>query len=316
MRSRNPLPLLFICILTLVLCLPAKAMAAGRIDTEQEVSLTVTFQSNDTVLTDLPFDLYLVATMDEYGELTVAEDFRTFNIDIRGRDDESWRTLASTLEGYVLQYATPIDSGVTDQNGQVFFPCLVESLPHGLYFVPGFRYVQGEFIYEAEPFMVLLPCVDEVSNQWIYDLSVQPKYSQPEDRPIVRRVLKVWNDDGDAASRPEEIVVQLLRDGKVYETVTLNEENNWRWMWGDLSGHSRWWVAEQVPEGYTVEISQEGITFVMTNTPEVPTTPDEPDEPQLPQTGQLWWPVPTLAVAGLFLIAVGLLRRRGGYDEA
>ena len=314
MRSRNPLSILFIFLLTLVLCLPAKAMAADQIDTEQEVSLTVTFRSNDTVLTDLPFDLYLVATMDAYGELTVTEDFRTFNIDIRGRDDAGWRTLASTLEGYVLQYATPIDSGVTNQHGQVAFPNTVDTLPHGLYFVPGFRYVQGGFIYEAEPFMVLLPCVDEVRNQWNYDLSVQPKYSQPEDQPVVRRVLKVWNDNGDAASRPKEIVVQLLRDGEVYETVTLNESNNWRWAWVDLSGQYRWWVTEQVPDGYTVEISQEGITFVVTNTPEIPDTPDEPekpDEPHLPQTGQLWWPVPTLAMAGLFLIAAGLLRRRG-----
>lgn len=131
---------------------------------------------------------------------------------------------------------------------------------------------------------------------------------------MVRRVLKVWNDNGDAASRPKEIVVQLLRDGEVYETVTLNESNNWRWAWVDLSGQYRWWVTEQVPDGYTVEISQEGITFVVTNTPEIPDTPDEPekpDEPHLPQTGQLWWPVPTLAMAGLFLIAAGLLRRRG-----
>lgn len=36
---------------------------------------------------------------------------------------------------------------------------------------------------------------------------------------------------------------------------------------------------------------------------------------KLPQTGQLWWPVPVLACAGLGCIAVGLFRRREDRDE-
>ena len=36
---------------------------------------------------------------------------------------------------------------------------------------------------------------------------------------------------------------------------------------------------------------------------------------QLPQTGQLWWPVPVLACAGLGCIAVGLFRRWEARDE-
>lgn len=42
-----------------------------------------------------------------------------------------------------------------------------------------------------------------------------------------------------------------------------------------------------------------------------PTKPSEtPPKPVLPQTGQLWWPVPVLVLAGLALILVGLLRRK------
>ena len=36
---------------------------------------------------------------------------------------------------------------------------------------------------------------------------------------------------------------------------------------------------------------------------------------KLPQTGQLWWPVPVLACAGLGCIAVGLFRRREARNE-
>ena len=63
--------------------------------------------------------------------------------------------------------------------------------------------------------------------------------------------------------------------------------------------------------------------------PTNPTTPDKPEYPgidipddtppleePLPETGQLWWPVPLLTMAGLLLIIIGLIRRRGAsYEE-
>ena len=40
-----------------------------------------------------------------------------------------------------------------------------------------------------------------------------------------------------------------------------------------------------------------------------PPTPPTPPTP-IPDTGQLWWPVPLLAAAGLALVAFGLIRNR------
>lgn len=76
-------------------------------------------------------------------------------------------------------------------------------------------------------------------------------------------------------------------------------------------------------EDYTVLVTQEGTTFVVTNTydegtpenPEQPENPDQPGNPTLPQTGQLWWPVPVLVAGGLLLIVIGVLRRRGNTHE-
>ncbi len=59
------------------------------------------------------------------------------------------------------------------------------------------------------------------------------------------------------------------------------------------------------------------------NTPQLSGPPDEIelddlDVPlgDLPQTGQLWWPVPMLAGAGVLLLLAGLIQhRRGEYDE-
>lgn len=55
--------------------------------------------------------------------------------------------------------------------------------------------------------------------------------------------------------------------------------------------------------------------IVFTNTYEPPSTPPgtpgKPGKPNLPKTGQLWWPVPLLAAAGLLLFAAGRIRSRG-----
>lgn len=53
--------------------------------------------------------------------------------------------------------------------------------------------------------------------------------------------------------------------------------------------------------------------------PTTETTEPKPTEPKLPQTGQLNWPVPLLAVAGLVLFTAGWYlrfgRKKDGYEE-
>ena len=67
--------------------------------------------------------------------------------------------------------------------------------------------------------------------------------------------------------RPQEITVQLLRDGAVEDTVTLNAANSWRHEWTDLSARYAWTVVEtDIPVGYTVKNELQGITFTVTNT--------------------------------------------------
>lgn len=325
----------FIPLLLVFLMLPVTAYAAGSIDPNQEVKLTVSYRDGSTPLSGAEFSIYLVATVDEYGELTATDTFKQFNVDIRGKNDDAWKALASTLEGYVLRDAVaPTDSGRTDKDGYLYFPTGGQKLPQGLYLVLGQRYSQSGYRYDATPFMVMLPTQDTVKNQWDYDVIVSPKFDKSEipDRPstVTRKVLKVWEDNGYTQQRPKEIVVQLLRDGKVYDTVTLNAENDWRYSWSGLNDNYRWTVVEKECDGYTVKISREGVTFVVTNTyipetppptkpseptePPTPTTP--PDKPNLPQTGQLWWPVPMLLFAGLMFVVVGLIRRRRTDDEA
>lgn len=336
MKKHKRLISLLLTLLAVVMLLPVHAFAAGRIDPNINVSLTISCYDHKIPLTGARFHIYLVATVDEYGELTTTEPFRQFRVDIRGKDDKAWRTIASTLEGYVLRdQIPPTDSAVTDSEGSACFPTQGKVLTQGLYLVLGDRHVQGNHRYDPTPFMVMLPSQDLERNTWNYAVTANAKFdiSEIPDRPdkpdtVTLQVLKSWKDTDHEETRPKEVIVQLLKDGVVYDTVTLRHDNNWRYRWRSLDAKYKWTVVEKEVDGYTVEITREGDTFLITNTysedipdeptpigPGTPDKPTEPEKPSLPQTGQLWWPVPVLIAAGLLSIVIGLIRRRGAEDE-
>lgn len=315
-------------VLLVILMLPATAFAAGSINLSQDVKLTISYQDDAMPLAGAEFSIYLVASVDGNGELTTEDTFKQFNVNIRGKNDAALKVLATTLEGYVLRdNIAPTDSGKTNTNGYLSFPTGTERLTPGLYLVLGSRHTQGGFRYDATPFMVMLPTQDAEKNEWIYDVLVSPKHDSSEipDTPsaITRKVLKVW-DDADNKNRPTEVIVQLLRNGEVYDTVTLNDDNNWRYTLSNLDDSYTWTVVEKEYEGYTVQIERDGITFVIKNTyetnipdnptPNVPVSPKPtnptPNNPSLPKTGQTWWPVPLLLMGGLSFIIVGLICRK------
>lgn len=329
---------LLVCLAALCALLQASASARGLIDTGETASLTIRYDWEG-----VSFRLYRVAEVSPYGEYTLTGDFKDYPVSLEQSSQAGWRALAATLEAYaVWDSLTPLDQGTTDSRGRLTFAPLAA----GLYLVTGERHSDGSYSYTPEPFLVSLPGLDG-EDEWLWNVTASPKYDrdpEPDDGTIRRKVLKVWNDGGDRSERPSEIVVQLLRDGVVWDVVRLSERNNWSCEWRDLAPGHVWLVVElEVPEGYTVTIDREGITFVITNTrtPEVPDTPppegpgpDGPDEPTLPdqpgtpvtpgqpskpilpQTGMLWWPAPLLACAGMGLVLAGwLLRRRGEKDE-
>lgn len=317
-------------LLAAVLCLlTSVAQAAGSIDLTRKPTLTLTYRDGKTALSGAKFSIYRVADADETGELTVRSEFDEFDLDIRGKNDRRWREMAQTLESYVLRRElTPADSGKTDKTGMLTFPTQGKTLAAGLYLVIGERHTQGGNDYDAEPFFVLLPTQDLENNEWVYDVSANVKFGKtpvPDDGDTVtRKVLKVWDDDGAEDSRPREITVELLRNGKVYDTVKLSEKNNWRYTWLDLDADARWSVTEKTVSGYTVSITREGITFVVTNTkkpdrtdtPDTPVKPSNPSKPSsltkptLPQTGAVWWHVEALALSGLVFLILGALDRK------
>lgn len=371
--------------LLLALALPCAAWAAGSIQLDKEVSLDIVYKTDTAPLSKATFSIYLVATVDEYGEFTPTDAFAPYYVNISGKDDEAWRAQASTLEGYVLlDKIAPTDTGKTDVNGKLHLPTGDKKLVPGLYLVLGDRLKQDGWRYDAAPAFVTLPTTDTTTNTWQYNVVAAPKHEasqapsdsgSTDNNSTKRKVLKIWQDTGHENARPQLITVQLLRDGEIYSTVTLSAKNNWRYTWDNLSDESKWTLVEKATPGYTGTVTKNGITFTVTNTyttnnpdnpnkpdkpdklggpdgpdnpdnpdnPNNPNNPDDPDKPdkpgtpgdngttggntpggtpdnqpdapKLPQTGQLWWPVPIMLFAGLLLVLMGLMQRRGVHNE-
>ena len=158
------------------------------------------------------------------------------------------------------------------------------------------------------------------------DASVDP--SNPDKHSKRLRVEKVWSDS-DKEHAP--VTVKLYRrtgenNGEYVESVTLDADNQWTHEWTSLDGHSEWYVLEvDVPKNYKVSYDNAVETkTVITNTADSGTpggklppggAPGQPPQngsgTPLIQTGQLRWPIPVLAIAGVLLTSIGwMLRRR------
>ena len=343
---------LTITLLTLAVIVGSLAVGASAyewLDTTDPVTLEVCFIHGEETIPGAEFSLYRVADIAADATFTLAGDFAGYPVSLVNLDTAGWRALAGTLAGYAhVDGLVPIAVGTTDENGVLDFG----SLSQGMYLVIGKSVTIGQYTYTAEPFLISLPDADEF-GVWVYDVTAVPKSSvyyddgESGENVISRKVLKVWTNETETSVHPEEITVYLLQDGEIYDTVTLNDLNSWRYTWKELGERHQWTVVEEPVEGYTVSVSLEGATFVITNrAQDVPIDPVEPDpgpdepgpdnpdpddpkdiddptdadrpgesEENLAQTGVLWWPVPALAAAGLVLVCIGILVRRREHEN-
>jgi hypothetical protein len=243
---------------------------------------------------------------------------------------DNWAARAITLETYVLDQnnqgspIAPDGIAYTDANGIAKF----EGLKVGLYLVVGdSKTLDDGTVVTPSAAIVTLPYYGD-DGEWEYNRTVEAKndFDTPSHTFLETTdlaVVKVWDDEGHEDARPNEVSVVLYKDGVFYDTVVLNADNNWRYKWYDLDETARWQLIERdVPEGYTMtSVLDEGL-FTVTNTYETTDEPGPTPTPTsntpkptkttidnvvetLPQTGQLWWPVSMLSIAGVGVFALG-----------
>ena len=334
-----------ICIWTLLWLGSIGMRASTSIDITRAGTISVEYSHGDTVLVGAAFDLYRVATVSPDGTYRLCGEFASYPVDVNGSTAQAQRQTAFALYSYVgMDSIASSHSAVTDAFGKLTFPA-AGTLDPGMYLLIARPHTEDGKQYTCEPTIVKLPDRIGAESSFTYDITLYPKADAEEISPVLqtvnRKVLVVW-EDNNAADRPTSVTVKLVCDGTVYDTVTLIAADNWRYTWRGLAADKIWTALEVVPDGYTMSVTQEGITFVITNTkrnadpppqttapavtdePVVTTAPavttavstaPAPDKPELPQTGQLWWPVPILAAIGCILCILGVIFKRGASDE-
>lgn len=355
-----------ISLLLILLILPNQASAAGTIDFNQPITMKIEYiyweGTRQVPVEGAQFDLYFVADVSADGsEYTLTEQFAPYISQITDLDNLNGlnalqrRRLAINLKTLAeTKGFTPVDTVRIEENGYAELPTAEgKQLKAGLYLMIGQKCTIDGYTYTASPSIITLPNQDDTTGNWVYDVTVQPKMgrapAQEDDEKISITVTKKWEDKSDS-NRPTEITVHLNNGSEVYETVKLNAENRWTYVWKDLTKGADWSVTEEPVEYYTCSVERNGDTFVITNTlsgnPPDGDDPDNPDDPdgkhddpsdnpgdsddggnggngggsgdsgdsgnrgKLPKTGVLWWPIPCMVILGIAFIIIGIELRK------
>lgn len=284
---------LFVLSLALFIICPITAYAA-EFDGNRNGSITVTLldQYGKEPIEGAVFDVCYIASVgiNTDGKLNYiyAQNYKDCGIELD--DPELDAKLSDFVEGKNLAF-THI---TTDKDGVA--SC--GNIPLGLYLVKQVSGPEGYSI--CSPFVVTVPMQNEA--EFVYDVNASPKTDTVKLVDI--SIKKVWN--AGKAVVPFSVSVQLLRNGKVVETATLNKSNNWQVTYTDMPQSDAYEIKEvNVPKGFAATYSQKNYVFTVTNTS------------ALAQTGQLIWPIPVLAAVGMLLLVMGfLLLRRPGENDA
>ena len=182
----------------------------------------------------------------------------------------------------------------------------------GLYLIRGLTVATEAGISVFADFFLFLP--RSVGGSYTYAVDAAPKHATfvPDGEELEYSVLKLWKDAGADAVRPAQIHVDILQDGQLWESVILSAGNHWRYSWKAPAGHSFAVVERQVPEGYTVTVTENGTAFVLTNT-----APPDTDNPQTGDTAPITLYILLLSLSGLALVLLGIRAlRRKSHDES
>ena len=287
----------------------------------------------------MELSLYRVAEYEESGSFILTERFRKYPVSLEQKSQEGWQGAADALADYIRRDGITADAVLASGSDRKV--CFTD-LNRGLYLVLGQTTELQEDgktqIYEPQTALIALPEDSKETSEGkdpyqvtaVLKFEKNDKPGKPEEKEETKiHVLKVWKQDQEE-ERPESIVVELLQmdvegNTTVVDRQTLTKENQWSYTWKNLSAQMRWSVSEaEVPKGYTVAVTREGNTVVLTNTAKKPGKLDGEVNPpskrttgkttdktsdKLPQTGQLWWPVLVLLFAGAICLLVGRVLR-------
>ncbi len=308
MKTKKLISVVAILVMLAVFVFPLSSTATALSDKKGSITLNLTDSDTETPLANVPFRLYFIAKAYESGNgirYELIPPFDEANVDTDDLQDSS---LPVHLAYFAFSNSQPYTEKTTDENGVLSF----DNLEAGLYLVVPMQ--NAEDTYTTSPFVISVPRYDSQNKDWEYDIDASPKIfdgdGNEDGTETYISVVKKWETN---TSHPESVTIVLLRDFQEYLKVELNADNNWHYRFDNLPKNHIWNVVEEnVPDGYTVYYETSSNTVAIINKSERPqeegtTKPPEgeTEEDKLVQTGQLNWPVPVCAIAGLLIFSIG-----------
>ena len=309
-------------IIAFVLCIclylmPCQVQAASTTDakepisTEQDCSLDISYCSGGVAFSELPIKLYKIADVSADFQYTLTSSFEESNLILNGIQTISeWNVIRSTLETYILANGVDADfNSITDADGKASF----DTLRPGLYLAITDSVTQDNTTYVFDSALIALPGLG-TDGLWQYDVEVSSKFQiippSEDDEEIELKVLKLWKGDNGTSARPTTIEVEIFRNGTIYQTVTLSENNHWTYTWSVRDDGSDWKVVERnIPTGYTMTIEERETSFTLTNTYNRD-VPDNPDDPELGEVSNIMLWFILMIISGSMLIILEITRKR------
>lgn len=182
--------------------------------------------------------------------------------DILNADQQTLRDFANTMAGYIAVNKPAAENTLkTDSAGVATF----NQLKDGLYLAVVAPYQGNVLTCQTAAMLVALPNVHKNADEQ-RTLSIEPKADCAVPPTTTISVTKVWKDK-DQSKRPESVTMNLLQDGKIYDSIMLNTANGWKYTWKGLQAKHEYTVVEaNVPGNYTALVDRENNDYTVTNT--------------------------------------------------
>ncbi len=276
---------IFVMTLTVVLlcCLALPCFAAEE---KGIISITLEDKSKNKI-NDVTVYLCQVAQLNNNGYYPTTA-FEDSGISVSGLINSPDESSAKSIINYIKNNQIEVISTLS-KNGKATF----SNLDLGIWVV----FCDEDSKYTFNPYIVFLPY--ESGGKLYYEVSSVPKIEDSKPDEISIYVVKKWDDKNNAAKkRPDSINIELLNGSTVVSTAKLSESNGWSHTFTGVSKDGNYSVRENAVANYKANYSGDIANgFVVTNTY---------NGEKLPQTGQYWWPIILIAIAGVGLIALGI----------
>ena len=274
----------FCMIAALVQLTPA--WAAELADPAQKVSLTIEAQQNGRAVSGMGLSLRRVAEMDARGRFALMGSYQSSGVSVDGLTSSSqWNQAAKELNDFAAEESIPADVWTVTEGQGV---CTIDGLESGLYLVAAEMLETAEGRYDAAPFLVALPMLE--NEAWDYAPTVMPKI-QFTAVPVSPEPSAPVSPEPSGPVSPEP-------------SSPVNPEPS-----SPVNPEPSAPVSPEPSSPVSPE-PESSASPSPSGQPAASPTPSPGANEGLPQTGQLNWPIPLLALLGMLLAAAGCLLRR------